>query len=125
MVSGVSYQRRQDTASGVAGSAILDALALTHTWALAERWTLTTRGDWTKRKSSTNLQVSTDGDLDTQRWGGGAVLSYRITRNLTGSVRYQYSNQNSNGDTAGRFSDFEGHVATLGLNYSLDPIEVW
>ena len=125
MVSGVSYQRRQDTASGVAGSAILDALALTHTWALAERWTLTTRGDWTKRKSSTNLQVSTDGDLDTQRWGGGAVLSYRITRNLTGSVRYQYSNQNSNGDTAGRFSDFEGHVATLGLNYALDPIEVW
>ena len=125
MVSGASYQRRQDTASGVAGSAILDALGLTHSWTLAERWTLAVRGDWTKRKSSTNLQVSTDGDLDTQRWGGGTVLSYRITRNLTGSVRYQYSNQNSNGDTAGRFSDFEGHVATLGLNYALDPIEVW
>jgi long-subunit fatty acid transport protein len=125
MVSGVSYQRRQDTASGISGSAILDAVALTHDWILAERWTLALRADWTKRKSATNLQVSTEGKLDTQRWGAGAVLSYRITRNLTGSVRYQYTDQNSNGRTAGRFSDFEGHIATFGLNYALDPIEVW
>ena len=124
MASGVSYQRRQDTASGIAGSAILDAVALTHTWALGERWNLALRGDWTKRKSATNLEVSND-ELDTQRWGAGAVVSYSITRNLVGSVRYQYSNQSSQGDTAGRFSDFVGHVATLGLNYTLDPIEVW
>lgn len=124
MASGVSYQRRQDTASGISGSAILDAVALTHNWALAERWNLALRGDWTQRKSATDLEVSND-DLDTQRWGAGAVVSYRITRNLTGSVRYQYSNQDSQGDTAGRFSDFEGHIATLGLNYALDPIEVW
>ena len=55
----------------------------------------------------------------------GSVVSYKITRNLTGSVRYQYANQESKGSTAGRFSDFEGHIATLGLNYALDPIEVW
>lgn len=125
MASGVSYQRRQDTASGVGGSAILDAVSLTHTWALSERWNLALRGDWTKRKSATNLVVTNDGDIDTERWGAGAVVSYRITRNLTGSVRYQYADQNSNQNTAGRFSDFHGHIATLGLNYALDPIEVW
>lgn len=125
MVSGASYQRRQDTASGISGSAILDAVALTHNWNLAERWTLALRADWTQRKSATNLEVSTQGDLDTQRWGTGAVLSYRITRNLTGSVRYQYTDQNSNGNTAGGFTDFSGHIATFGLNYALDPIEVW
>jgi long-subunit fatty acid transport protein len=125
MVSGVSYQRRQDTASGIAGSAILDAVALTHTWQLAERWTLALRADWTKRKSATGLQVSTQGELDTQRWGAGSVLSYRITRNLAGSVRYQYTDQDSNGNSAGGFSDFKGHIVTFGLNYALDPIEVW
>ena len=125
MVSGASYQRRQDTASGIGGSTVLDAVALTHTWALAERWTLALRGDWTKRKSATNLQVSTQGEVDTQRWGAGSVLSYRITRNLTGSVRYQYTDQNSNGATAGQFSDFKGHIASFGLEYALDPIEVW
>jgi opacity protein-like surface antigen len=124
MLSGFSYQRRQDTASGVAGSAILDAVALTHTWAVTERWTLAGRADWTRRKSATSVETGND-DLDTQRWGAGAMASYRITRNLTGSVRYQYSKQRSKSDTAGRFSDFDGHVATLGFNYALDPIEVW
>lgn len=124
MISGFSYNRRQDTASGVSGSAILDAVALTHTWALAERWTLALRGDWTQRKSATSIETG-DEDLDTQRWGAGAMLAYRFTRNLTGSVRYQYSKQRSQSNTAGRFSDFDGHVASLGLNYALDPIEVW
>jgi len=125
MVSGLSYQRRQDTASGIGGSTVLDAVGLTHTWNLAERWTLALRGDWTKRKSATNLQVSTEGKVDTQRWGAGSVLSYRITRNLTGSVRYQYNDQNSNGATAGQFSDYKGHIVSLGVQYALDPIEVW
>jgi hypothetical protein len=124
MISGVAYERQQDTASGVSGSAILDAVALTHTWLPAERWTLALRGDWTKRESATSIETG-DEDLDTQRWGAGAMLSYRITRNLTGSVRYQFSKQRSKVQTAGRFSDFDGHVASLGLNYALDPIEVW
>jgi opacity protein-like surface antigen len=124
MLSGLAYSRQQDAASGVSGSAILDAVALTHTWALAERWTLAMRGDWTQRKSATSIEVG-DEDLDTQRWGAGAVVSYKITRNLTGSVRYQYSKQKSKGNTAGRFSDFQSHVAALGFNYALDPIEVW
>jgi len=124
MLSGLSYERRQDTASGVSGSAILDAVSLTHTWMPAERWTLALRGDWTKRKSATSIEIGQD-DLDTQRWGASAMLGYRITRNLTGSVRYQYSKQRSKTETAGRFSDFDGHVASLGFNYALDPIEVW
>jgi hypothetical protein len=124
MASGLSYERRQDTASGVAGSAILDAVALTHTWAITERWSVAARGDWTQRKSATDVETGND-ELDTQRWGAGAVAAYRITRNLTGSVRYQYGKQRSQGGTAGRFSDFEAHIATLGLNYALDPIEVW
>jgi hypothetical protein len=124
MISGFSYRRHQDAASGVSGSAILDAVSLTHTWTFAERWTLGMRGDWTQRKSATSIEIGDD-DLDTQRWGAGASLGYRITRNLSGSVRYQYSKQRSQSDTAGRFSDFDGHVASLGFNYALDPIEVW
>ena len=126
MLSGISYQRQHDTASGISGSAILDAVALTHTWAFAERWTLATRGDWTKRKSATNVDVSAGNEeLDTQRWGAGAMVAYRITRNMTGSVRYQYSQQDSKSNTAGGFSDYDAHVVSLGLQYALDPIEVW
>ena len=126
MLSGFAYDRQQDTASGVSGSAILDAVALTHSWALAERWMLAARGDWTSRKSATGVDRSSGSEkLDTQRWGAGAVLSYRITRNLSGSVRYQYSQQDSKGGSAGGFSDFDAHVVSLGLQYALDPIEVW
>ncbi len=126
LISTASYERQQDTASGISGSAILDAVSLTHTWAFAERWALATRGDWTKRKSATNVDVSAGNqDLDTQRWGAGASLSYRFTRNLTGSVRYQYSKQDSKRATAGGASDYDAHVAALGLQYALDPIEVW
>ena len=95
-----------------------------NTWEFHSNWTLALRGDWTQRKSATSVEIGQD-DLDTQRWGAGAMLAYRITRNLTGSVRYQYGKQRSKGNTAGRFSDFEGHVASLGFNYALDPIEVW
>jgi opacity protein-like surface antigen len=124
MASALSYRRNQDTASGVSGSAILDAVALTHTWALTERWSLAGRADWTQRKSATDVQEGID-DLDTQRWGAGTVLSYAITRNLTGSARYQYNQQESKGGSAGRNTDFNAHIVTLGIQYSLDPIEVW
>jgi predicted porin len=124
MLSGLSYQRRQDTASGVSGSAILDAVALTHSWQLTERWTLAGRADWTRRESATGVERGIE-NIDTQRWGAGAVVSYRITRNLTSSLRYQYTKQTSQAETAGRFSDFQAHVVTLGVDYSLDPFEVW
>ena len=125
MESAFTFQRRQDTASGVSGSAILDAVALTHSWILAETWTLGLRGDWTSRKGATNLDREGVDDLDTQRWGAGAVLNKQITRNFSGSLRYQYSKQSSQGNSAGSTTDFDAHIVTLGFNYSLDPIKVW
>ena len=124
MISALGYERRQDTASGVSGSAILDAVDLTHSWNFADRWTVSARADWTQRKSATNVQQGID-DLNTQRWGAGSTLSYAITRNLTSSLRYQYTKQDSKGGTAGRISDFDAHIVTIGIQYSLDPIEVW
>jgi len=124
MISAFAYRRTQDTASGVSGSAILDGVSLTHTWNVTERWTLAGRADWTQRKSATDVEQGAD-ELDTQRWGAGSVLSYAITRNLLGSLRYQYNKQDSKGDSAGNSSDFDAHIVTLGFQYSLDPIEVW
>jgi hypothetical protein len=125
MISALQYQRRQDTASGVSGSAILDAVALTHSWNFAETWTLGLRGDWTQRKGATNLDQGGLDQLDTQRWGAGTVLSKQITRNFAGSLRYQYAKQNSASNSAGSSTDFDDHIVTLGFNYSLDPIKVW
>jgi hypothetical protein len=122
--SGVSYQRRQDTASGVSGAAILDAVALTNSWQFAETWMLATRADWTSRNSATKAQTQTS-KLDTQRWGAGAVISKAITRHLSASLRYQYGKQRSQRNSAGGFSDFDDHIVTMGVNYSLDPIKVW
>jgi hypothetical protein len=125
LVSAVGYTRRQDTASGVSGSAILDAVFLTNAWNITDTWTLGLRGDWTSRKGATNLDRQGVDDLDTQRWGAGTVLSKQITRNFSGSLRYQYAKQTSAGNSAGSRSDFDAHIVTLGFNYSLDPIKVW
>jgi opacity protein-like surface antigen len=124
MISALGYERRQDTASGVSGSAILDAVDLTHTWNFADRWTLSGRAAWTQRKSATDVEQGND-ELNTQRWGASSALSYAITRNLSSSLRYQYTKQDSKGGTAGSTSDFDAHTVTLGIQYSLDPIEVW
>ena len=125
MISALQYQRRQDTASGVSGSAILDAVGLTHSWNFAETWSLGLRGDWTQRKGATNLDQGGLDQLDTQRWGAGTVLSKQITRNFAGSLRYQYAKQSSAGNSPGSSTDFDDHIVTLGFNYSLDPIKVW
>ena len=58
-------------------------------------------------------------------WGAGALLVKQITRNFSGSLRYQYAQQNSAGNSVGSRTDFDSHVVTLGFNYSLDPIKVW
>jgi opacity protein-like surface antigen len=123
--STVSYRRRQDTASGLGGSAVLDAVALLNSWQITELWSFNIRADWTKRKAATGLQTNFQNDLNTERWSAGSVLSRRLTRNLTASARYRYTKQSSKGGTRGRFSDFDAHLVTLGVQYSLDPFEVW
>ena len=48
----------------------------------------------------------------------------QITRNFSGSLRYQYGKQSSQGNSAGSTTDFDAHIVTLGFNYTLDPM-VW
>ena len=52
MVSTASYTRRDSTASGIAGSAVLDAISLRTTWEITELWDAAFRADWTHRAST-------------------------------------------------------------------------
>lgn len=52
LTSTLSYTRQQSTASGVAGSAILDVASLINRLQLSERWWLDFRGDFTLRQST-------------------------------------------------------------------------
>jgi hypothetical protein len=57
LTSTLSYTRQQSDASGVAGSAILDAVALINQLQLSERWWLDFRGDFTLRQSTSKTTV--------------------------------------------------------------------
>ena len=52
VVSTASYTRRDSTASGIAGSAVLDAITLRTNWQITELWDAAFRADWTHREST-------------------------------------------------------------------------
>lgn len=52
VVSTASYTRRDSTASGIAGSAVLDAITLRTNWQITELWSAAFRADWTHREST-------------------------------------------------------------------------
>lgn len=155
LVSTASYSRRDSTASGLSGSTVLDFVSLLTSWDITELWKLQVRADWTQRKSTSPatqtfveivpteavdlpsnslVYAKTTGNLvsavtnqsvDTVRWGASARLARRITANLTASLRYTYNRQSSQRTTAGRQSDFENHIVGIGVQYFLDPWELW
>jgi hypothetical protein len=155
LVSTLSYQRTDSTASGIAGSATVDFVNLVTTWQIGELWSASARADFTRRESvspttevfvvqsngvgqllsdpgfalavATNqlIQTVTNQDLDTNRWGAGAAVSRRITENLQASIRYTYNNQTSAGGTAGASSDFDDHLVSLGIVYAFDRYNLW
>jgi hypothetical protein len=57
--SGIGYRRTQSDASGLAGSAILDAVNAFVRWRISPRLNATLRADWTQRQSvAPNLQTT-------------------------------------------------------------------
>lgn len=52
LLSTASYNRRDSTASGIAGSAVIDFVSLLTTWQISELWNASLRADWTQRKST-------------------------------------------------------------------------
>ena len=153
--STLSYTRRQSNASGIAGSAILDAVTLMNQLRLAERWWLDFRADFTLRQSTSettqlllrvvegesidtasgtfNLAVTT-GELfqrevnkllDTKRWGTTIRLRYRVNKNLWLSLRHIYTQQDSKSASAGNATDFTNQLLTFGVQYDFDRIHLW
>lgn len=52
LISTASYTRRDSTASGIAGSAVLDFVSLQTDWRISELWDAGLRADWTRRQST-------------------------------------------------------------------------
>jgi len=52
LISTASYTRRDSTASGIAGSAVLDLISLLTTWQITELWDGALRADFTQREST-------------------------------------------------------------------------
>lgn len=52
LISTATYSRRDSTASGIAGSAVLDLVSLLTTWKITELWDAALRADWTQREST-------------------------------------------------------------------------
>lgn len=153
--STLSYTRRQSNASGIAGSAILDAVTLINQLRLAERWWLDFRADFTLRQSTSetsvllvrvvdggpidtasgtfNLAVTTgelfqrevNQILDTKRWGTTVRLRYRVNKNLWLSLRHTYTQQDSKSASAGNSTDFTNQLLTFGVQYDFDRIHLW
>jgi hypothetical protein len=150
LASSLSYVRREDTASGIDGGAVLDAVMLTSTWRISERWDASVRSDWTLRQSATEgarqyvivtpqavpglvgnvaafvpdglTQIDSSDSLDTQRWGVATRLAYRLTKNTVTALQYSYNKQSSDGDTVGQSSDFDNHLVTFTVQYNFEPI---
>ncbi|MCH8134256.1 MAG: hypothetical protein IIA30_17050 [Myxococcales bacterium] len=146
---------QQSDASGVAGSAILDAVALINQLQLSERWWLEFRGDFTLRQSTSKttqllvrvvnagnlttasgtfplaiatgelFQREVDEFLDTKRWGTTVRLRYRVNKNLWLSLRHIYTEQDSKGGSAGNSSDYSNQLFTFGVQYDFDRIHLW
>jgi len=152
LASALRYTRQQDSASGLGGTAILDAVSLSNTWDFWDRWQLALRGDWTRRESAFNLEQTydqvtgqvypggtvvfaarngtafnstQDTGIDTQRWGVAARITHQLFRSTSLYVQVRYDEQVSGSDTLGNSSDFENILATFGVRHTFEPIKLW
>jgi opacity protein-like surface antigen len=148
VASTLSYRRSDSTASGLRGSATLDIVTFLTSWRITELWRVGFRADFTRRESTSPTQTTLvvvepsalnpqyaesvelssaiiNNALDTNRWGVMARLTRRITRNLDASLRYAFNQQASKQGTAGRRSDFDDHLVTLGVVYTFDRWRLW
>ena len=154
LVSSLTYTRQDDTASGIDGGAMLDAVTLSNYLAdlgplgclgargldaaqVGDGRVAGVRGPGDRPSavagvglpdvaSAANLvQIDSSDSLDTQRWGTAARLAYRLTKNTVTALQYAYNKQSSNGDTVGQTSDFDDHLVTFTVQYNFEPIGLW
>jgi hypothetical protein len=149
LASSLGYVRQENTASGIDGGAVLDAVTATTTWRLGERWDAAFRADWTLRQSASQgarnflivtqddsivpgaaassqiFQVDDSDSLDSQRWGVAARIAYRLTKNTVTALQYSYNRQSSETGTVGDTSDFDDHLVTFTVQYNFEPIGLW
>jgi hypothetical protein len=71
------YTRQQGDASGLGGTAIVDAVSLSNTWDFAERWQLAIRGDFARRESAFDIAQSYDVVTGQQLPGGSVPIASR------------------------------------------------
>jgi hypothetical protein len=148
LVSTLSYNRSESTASGQGASTIADTVSLLTTWRPSERWDFAISGTYVRRESPTDLSrtflqvqgddvgglsaiqiVSLNGfasvveesnSVDTERWGVGTRAAYRITRRMSVAARFNYSYQTSK-HTSRNPNDFSDFTAVVGVKYDFDP----
>jgi len=146
LVSTLSYNRNQNTASGQGTSTIADTVSFFTGWQATERWDLSMRATYIKRESATDLsrtfaQVDRDislapiglvmltGDatvveestsVDTQRWSVYLRAARRLTRHTTLSANFAYSDQTSK-HTSRSPNDFGDFRVLVGFKYDFEP----
>ena len=137
LTSAISYNRRQSPANGQGASTVADSVLFQTNWQPSELWDLALRASYVHRESLTNLSrsnflVSEDGSLtffdvdvsravDTDRWGVTLRAARRITRRISSSIRFSYSDQRST-NTDRMPNDFGNFLAIVGVKYDFDRI---
>jgi hypothetical protein len=135
LTSAISYNRRQSPANGQGASTVADSVLFQTNWQPSERWDLSLRATYVHRESLTNLSqsnflVGEDGSLtffdvnvsravDTDRWGIMLRAARRITRRISSSIRFSYSDQRSK-NTDRSPNDFGNFLAIVGIKYDFD-----
>jgi hypothetical protein len=154
LATALRYSRQQGDASGLGGTAIVDAVSLSNTWDFAERWQLAIRGDWARRQSAFDIAQTYDSltaqtlaspggsvplaartgsafnstrnvDIDTDSWGVGGRITHQLFKTTSIYVQARYSEQDSKTNSLGSDSDFENFLATFGVRHVFEPIPLW
>jgi len=146
LVSTVSYNRRESPARGLGAGAVEDGVQFLTTWRPSELWDLSFQASYVRRESPTNLSrtfiqvdlddatggtnlvmanglqtvIEADSGVDTHRWGIVLRAARRITRRLSASMRFSYSDQTSQ-YTSRSPNDFTNFLAVVGVKYDFDP----
>jgi hypothetical protein len=141
--STLSYNRSENTANGDGGSAIADTVQFSTTWRPSELWDLSFRASYVRRESPNNLsrtfveveiddatglvmtngsarQVEVSNNINTHRWAVAARAARRISRRMSASARFSYSDQES-AHTGRSPNDFGDFLAVVGIQYDFDP----
>jgi hypothetical protein len=144
LASTLSYNRSDNTANGQGGSAIADTVVFSTSWRPSELWDVSFRANYVHRSSPTDLsrtfiqvdidpvtglvtsngrslQVSASNNIETDRWAVFLRAARRISRRMTASARFSYSDQTSS-HTGRSPNDFGNFLAVVGIQYDFDPI---